>query len=82
MYEMIWRNKWLTAEAKTIDDMIAMLRGAADQLKAMKDAGVTLETGNMQDDYAFLNTDDPKVAETFGFTEAETDEEESDVESN
>ena len=31
MYEYVWRNKWLTSGAKTIDDMIDGLQGAADE---------------------------------------------------
>jgi hypothetical protein len=68
-YEYTWRNKWLTAEAKTIDDMIASLRAAADELEAMKKRGVTLEGSGTADDYAMLVTDDPDVAREFGFEE-------------
>ena len=42
-YETLWRNRWLTSEAKTIEDMIASLRAAADHLDEMRKAGVTLE---------------------------------------
>lgn len=58
-YVLSWRNKWLTAEAKSIEDMIHHLRSAADQLEAMRQDGVTL-------DYARLVTTDPKVAEKYG----------------
>jgi hypothetical protein len=69
-YEMLWRNKWLTAEAKTIDEMIASLRAAADQLAEMRQAGVTLDDGTGQsDDYATLVTTDPEVAQRFGMEE-------------
>jgi DNA-binding XRE family transcriptional regulator len=37
-YEMLWRNKWLTSEAKTFDEMIESLRSAAHQLDEMRDA--------------------------------------------
>jgi Uncharacterised nucleotidyltransferase len=69
-YERLWRNKWLTSEAKTIDDMIASLRAAADQLAEMRAAGVTLEDGGGPgDDYATLVTTDPDVATRFGMEE-------------
>jgi hypothetical protein len=69
-YETLWRNKWLTSEAKTIDDMIASLKAAADHLDEMRKAGVTLEdTGGVADDYASLVTTDPEVAKKFGMEE-------------
>ncbi len=69
-YETLWRNKWLTSEAKTIDAMIASLRAAADSLDEMREAGVTLEdNGGVGDDYATLVTTDPEVAKKFGMEE-------------
>lgn len=69
-YETLWRNKWLTSEAKTIDDMIASLRAAADDLEEMQKAGVTLEdNGGVGGDYAMLVTTDLGVAERFGMEE-------------
>lgn len=41
-YELIWRNKYLTDGAQTIDDMINLLQAAVDDLKSMKAQGVTL----------------------------------------
>jgi len=84
-YETLWRNKWLTSEAKTIDDMIASLRAAADDLDEMRKAGVTLEdNGGVGDDYATLVTTDPEVAKKFRMEEEreyldEEDEETSDA---
>ncbi|NCC32367.1 MAG: hypothetical protein EOM24_10135, partial [Chloroflexia bacterium] len=61
-YISTWRNKWLTADAKTIEDMINMLRAAADELDQMRRDGVVLEDeGGIGDDYAQLVTTDPKV---------------------
>ncbi len=69
-YEALWRNKWLTSEAKTIDEMIESLRAAADQLDEMRKAGVSLEdNGGVGDDYATLVTTDPEVAKKFGMEE-------------
>ncbi len=65
-----WRNKWLTAEAKSIEDMIGMLRSAADHLDQMRKDGVVLDDdGGIGDDYARLVTLDPKVAEKYGLVE-------------
>jgi hypothetical protein len=78
-YSSFWRNKWLTAEARTIEEMIAGLRGAADELQAMKEAGVTLlDNGTAADDYALLVTDDPAVAARFEFEEEEEDDDDED----
>jgi hypothetical protein len=69
-FECIWRNKWLTADATCLDDMIRRLREAAVYLQAMRDAGVTLlDDGCAGDDYAHLVTNDPEVAKKFGLDE-------------
>jgi hypothetical protein len=69
-YVTTWRNKWLTSEAKSIDDMIKMLRSAADYLEQMRNDGVYLEDhGGVGDDYAHLVTTDPKVAEKYGLVD-------------
>ena len=69
-YETLWRNKWLTSEAKSIDAMIESLRAAADTLDEMRKAGVTLkDTAGAGDDYATLVTTDPEAAKRFGMEE-------------
>lgn len=69
-YVTIWRNKWVTAKAKTIEEMVTMLRGAADELDQMRRDGVMLEdAGGVGDDYAHLVTTDPKIAEKYGMVE-------------
>lgn len=74
-YELLWRNKWLTAEATTLDGMIGALRSAADELEVMRGKGVALlDDGSQRDDYATLVTTDPAVAEEFGFLPAERDD--------
>jgi len=66
-YSTTWRNKYLTADAENIDDMISSLKAAAAQLEAMKAAGVELDyDGGQTDDYATLLTEDPEVAKKFG----------------
>ncbi len=69
-YEMTWRNKWLTSEARSIDEMIVALRAAADRLDELKTAGVTLDADSgIADDYASLVTFDPDVASRFEIEE-------------
>jgi len=71
-YTLTRRNKWLTAEAKSLDDMIKYLSGAVAELEAMKDAGVQLDdNGGVADDYATLFTHDPQVAARFDMPEEE-----------
>ena len=69
-YITLWRNKWLTAESKSIDDMVASLREAADLLEAMRADAVTLDPeGGTADDYACLVTTDPEVAKKYDMHE-------------
>jgi hypothetical protein len=74
-YDTIWRSKWVAEGAETVGEMIEKLLAATKDLREMEVAGVTLE--NVVDEgYGCLITDDPEVAERFGFTrrEDETDE--------
>jgi hypothetical protein len=65
-YLTVWRNKFLTTEAKTLGEMVAGLRSAADTLAAMLADGVTLDPdGGTGDDYAHLMTTDPEVAKKY-----------------
>jgi hypothetical protein len=69
-YVTLWRNKWLTVDVKSIEDMIAKLRTAADHLDQMRKDGVFLDDGGgVSDDYARLVTTDPKVAEKYGLVD-------------
>ena len=69
-YIKLWRNKWLTAEAKSIEDMVTSLREAADLLAAMRADGVTLDPeGGTADDYAYLVTTDLEVAKKYDMHE-------------
>ena len=66
-YITTWRNKWVTAGAKSIEDMILHIRVAADQLERMRADGVVLDdNGSIADDYAQLVTTDPNVAAKYG----------------
>ena len=65
-YIALWRNKWLTAKAESLEDMIEGLQSAADTLRAMLADGVTLDPdGGTSDDYAYLVTTDPAVAKKY-----------------
>ena len=69
-YVMIWRNKWLTSEAKSVDEMLAIYRDTANHFEQMIQDGVVLDdNGSVGDDYAQLVTTDPKIAEKYGFIE-------------
>src|SRR5271165_1417013 len=74
-FVLLWRNKWLTSDARTIGDMANCLEAAADELREMEARGVILDlTSDIDADFATLLTDDPEVAEEFGFEEFICDE--------
>lgn len=65
-YIQLWRNKFLTIQAQSIDEMIESLQDAADTLRRMRDDGVTLHNlGGTADDYSQLVTTDPGVARKY-----------------
>jgi hypothetical protein len=65
-YVTLWRNKWLTAEAQSLEDMIEGLQSAADTLRLMLADGVALAPeGGTSDDYACLVTTDPTIARKY-----------------
>ncbi|HEX3595634.1 MAG TPA: nucleotidyltransferase family protein [Polyangiaceae bacterium] len=69
-YVRLWRNKYLTIEAKSLDDMISTLAAAADELRQMQADGVVLDsTEGVADDYAHLVTTSAEVAEKYGMHE-------------
>jgi hypothetical protein len=57
-YVTTWRNKFLTLDAKSLPEMIDLLKGAVATLESMLADGV--------DDYANLVTSDPAVARKHG----------------
>lgn len=65
-YVTLWRNKWLTAEAKSLEEMAASLEDAARTLRAMLADGIRLDPdGGTEDDYAHLVTSDPEIARKY-----------------
>ena len=77
MYEMSFRGKGIFDGAKNIQGMMSRLRSRITDLEKMRLAGVKLKEP-VDDDYATLVTDDPKVAKKFGLGQGEPDDEESD----
>ena len=65
-YEYVWRAKWTCDGCKDLECMRGRLILAVGHLQEMEDAGITVR-GAVEDDYGFLETDDPKVAARFGF---------------
>lgn len=66
-YIQIWRNKFLTVHAISLEEMINNLNDSVVILKAMKADGVTLDPdGGTADDYAYLVTTDPAIAGKYG----------------
>lgn len=69
-YVRVWRNKFLTIDANSINDMIDHLKKATEELEAMRADGVTLEPdGGTADDYAYLVTTDPEIAQKYEMLE-------------
>src|SRR5690349_5528722 len=76
-YKLLWRNRWLTAGARSLQDMIGALQGAVEELRALHTSGVSLDRESaIADDHALLVTTDAEVARTFGFEAEEEAEEE------
>jgi hypothetical protein len=72
-YETTVRGKWLFDGAKDIGDMIDRCLDMANDLQEMRKAGIKL-VGEIEDDYAHLETDDKAVAKKFEMWEVDDDE--------
>jgi hypothetical protein len=66
-YSRVYLTKYLASGSRTVDEVAARLTAAADELRAMQAAGVIGDAGSAASDYPLLTTDDPQVAERFGF---------------
>lgn len=76
-YEYLWRNKWITSEAETIDDFIETYEGLLAMFKEWRDKGVLLDLeSGIGDDYATFYTDNKDLADELGFEEWEYEEDE------
>ena len=68
-YITIWRNKWITANASSIDDFITTFEDLAKQFKQWKEWGIELlDDGGIGDDYATFATDKMDVAIKAGYS--------------
>ena len=63
-YETTLRGKWMFDGAKDLGDMIDRCLDMANDLQEMRKAGVEL-AGEVEDDYAHLETVDKAVAKKF-----------------
>ena len=71
-YEFLWRNKWLTSNAQSVDDMIACLRAAIKDLQNyQKCPQITPDFQSAEDDYIWFRTGDADIAKKFDFYEVE-----------
>jgi hypothetical protein len=62
-YRTTWRNKWITTDARSIDDFIETFESLAKQFRQWKQWGITLyDDGGVGDDYTSFITDDIDVA--------------------
>lgn len=67
-YEYLWRNKWITCDAKSIDDFIKTFEELTKMFIAWKAKGIKLDPeSSINDDYAIFYTEDSKVAEQEDF---------------
>ena len=67
LYEALWRNKWLTSEAQSIDDMISAYQKAIKELEEYKADGIVGEFSGAGDDYVVFTTVEKAVAKKYGF---------------
>ena len=67
IYKFLWRNKYITVDAKSLKDMTEEFLGIAGFFQAMLDTGKIELAYGAEDDYATLITEDEAVAKEFGF---------------
>lgn len=63
-YDMILRAKWLVASCDSLTDIANNIRGFADYLDKLSEAGLEL-SGPYGGDYIYLYTDDQSIAKQF-----------------
>jgi WD40 repeat protein len=76
-YIDVWRNKWITSGAGSIDDFIHTYERLAEQFKEWKADGIILDPdiiGGVGDDYAQFCTYDENIAFKHGFEEEDIEE--------
>ena len=77
-YETFWATKWLTDGAKSLVEMAEMFESAAKELRDMAETGKVEMEEPVDNGHAIFTTDDPDVAEQFGFVVPEWDEDDED----
>jgi hypothetical protein len=60
-------TKYLLTDSKSMDEIVARLEAAVEEARAMGAAGVTVYTPGFGNDFPTLITEDPLIAERFGF---------------
>ncbi len=76
-YITVWRNKWITSKAGSIEDFIKVYKNLAEMMQRWKDKGIIIDPdiiGGGGDDYAQFCTYDEAVALQEGFEEEEYEE--------
>jgi len=75
-YSLVWMSKYLTVGSRSLKDLAVRLEAAAAALRGMRVPGVRPDPGGDTDHgFPVPTTDDPQIAERFGF---EPPEEEDD----
>jgi hypothetical protein len=70
-YVRLWRSELPTKDATSLDEMIATLGAAVEELRSMQADGVVLDPdGAMGDGHAYLVTTDPDVARKYDMHDA------------
>jgi hypothetical protein len=78
-YESIFRCKWLGDGSETLSEIAEKLEQEIVLLKQMEADGIVMEA-TMEDDYAFLVTENEEIAKKYSFYECEEEEYEEDIE--
>ena len=67
-YHFTWQNKWITSEARSIDDFVKVFENLSLKLKRWQELGVKLDlTSNIGGDFAIFEIEDEKIANVEGF---------------
>ena len=75
VYSLVWMTKFLAAGSRTLHAVASRLEAAAARLREMRAAGVRLDPGGDTDHgFPVPTTDDPQVAERFGFEPPEAED--------
>ena len=79
VYEGLWRAKWTTDGAKTLEEAAQKLEESAAYLRELARDGCELRD-EVVDDYGFFITTDPNIAKKYELCEVENEDDEGDDE--